>query len=119
MKVIYVAAPYRGPTPWDVEQNIRRAEELSLRVALLGAMPLCPHIMCRYFDKQSTDVFWLKGTMELLRRCDAVVFAQGWNASEGCQEEFAEVQRTRHLEAFFDQGIPDMKSLEVWLNSQV
>lgn len=28
MKKIYIAGPYRGSNAWDVEQNIRMAEEL-------------------------------------------------------------------------------------------
>lgn len=117
MKIIYIAGPYRAATPWEVECNIRRAEELSLRVALLGAMPLCPHTMARYFDKQSTDTFWLKGTTELLRRCDAAVFTTNWKESEGCRHEHEEARR-RGMSCFFDQGVPGMQSLEVWLNSQ-
>jgi len=117
MKVVYIAGPYRGGTPWDVECNIRRAEELSLRVALMGAMPLCPHTMFRYFDKQSTDVFWLKGTLELLRRCDAVVFTPNWKDSEGARHEYEEAQE-RNIPRFFDE-LPGIDCLEIWLNSQV
>ena len=87
-RVIYVAGPFRGKTPWDVEKNIRRAEELAFRVANAGAMPLCPHTMTRYFDKQCTDEFWLAGTLELLERCDAIILTANWEQSTGARGEY-------------------------------
>ena len=30
MKLVYIAGPFRAPTPWQVEQNVRRAESLAL-----------------------------------------------------------------------------------------
>lgn len=72
MKIIYVAGPFRAPTAWDIEQNVRRAEAAALDVARIGAMPLCPHTNTRFFHGQLTDGFWLRGTLELLRRCDAL-----------------------------------------------
>jgi hypothetical protein len=87
--VVYIAGPFRGPTPWDVECNVRHAEALSLEVARLGAMPLCPHTATRFFDHQLTDDFWLAGTMELLARCDGMVLVPGWERSTGSRGEVA------------------------------
>ena len=87
MKVAYIAGPYRAENPWEVERNIRRAEELAFRVACQGVMPLCPHALTRFFDGTITDVFWLKGTTELLRRCDSVVLTDGWEDSSGVRDE--------------------------------
>ena len=93
MKVVYIAGPFRGATPWDVEQNVRRAEALALEVARMGAMPLCPHANTRHFDGQLTAEFWLEGTLELLRRCDAVLLVPGWETSSGTKAEVAEAER--------------------------
>jgi hypothetical protein len=92
MKVIYIAGPYGADTPWDVEQNVRRAEEVSLAVAECGAMPLCPHTNTRFFDGQLTHDFWLEGTMELMRRCDAVLFIDNWRDSHGSVGEWDEAE---------------------------
>lgn len=87
MKLVYIAGPFRGPTPWDVEQNIRRIEVLGLEVARCGCAPIMPHPMTRYFDKQLTDQFWLDATMALLERCDAMLLAVDWTRSSGAQLE--------------------------------
>lgn len=93
MPVIYIAGPFRGANAWEVEQNIRRAESLAFQVAQLGAMPLCPHTNTRYFDGTLTGEFWLEGTLELLRRCDAVLFTPCWLRSSGARGEHAEAER--------------------------
>jgi hypothetical protein len=87
VKVVFICGPYRAPTPWGVECNIRRAEELALKVAESGCMPLCPHTGNRFFDKLLTDDFWLKGTTELLKRCDGVALVDGWERSTGSRAE--------------------------------
>lgn len=94
-EVVYVAGPYRATTPWGVEQNVRRAEEVALELARRGYVPLCPHTMYRFFDGQCDDAFWLGGTLELMRRCDLVVMVDGWEASQGSRGEHAEAKRLR------------------------
>lgn len=93
MKVVYVAGKFRGPNNWAIQQNVRRAEEMSLRVAELGAMPLCPHKNTQHFQGLLNDQFWLDGTLELLRRCDAVVLCEGWEDSLGTRGEVMEAKR--------------------------
>lgn len=83
--VIYIAGPYRAPTPWQVEQNIRAAEALALEVWRAGLTPLCPHTMTRHMDGAITDEAALAGTLELMRRCDAVLLVPGWERSTGTQ----------------------------------
>jgi hypothetical protein len=93
VKVVYVAGPFRGATGWDVEQNVRRAEELGIEVAALGAMPLIPHANTRFFHGTISDQFWLDGTLELLRRTDALVLVRGWERSAGATAEKLEAER--------------------------
>jgi hypothetical protein len=99
MKVIYVAGPFTADTPWGIEQNVRRAEDVALLVAQSGAragvpaMPLCPHANTRYFHGQCTPEFWYEGTLELLRRCDALITVAGWERSKGALAEIAEAER--------------------------
>ena len=93
MRVIYIAGPYRAATPLEVERNIRVAENMMLCVVGLGLAPLCPHTMTRYLDGSGTDEYWLAATMELMRRCDAVVTCGDWAQSVGTRGELAEARR--------------------------
>ena len=92
MRVIYIAGPYRAATPYLVEQNIRSAEAMMLAVAELGLTALCPHTMTRFLDGTGTDEYWLAATLELLRRCDAVLLCYGWERSAGTLGELAEAR---------------------------
>lgn len=87
MKVIYVAGPFRAGNSWDCEQNIRRAEVLALEVWVLGAAAICPHTNTRFFDGVEPHDMWLKGDIEIMKRCDAVLLVSGWEVSEGTKEE--------------------------------
>jgi hypothetical protein len=89
MKLVYIAGPFTGPTAWDVEENVRRAERVALEVACMGAMPVCPHTNTRFFHGQLTEEFWNEGTMEILKRCDAVMLVPGWSASKHALLEHA------------------------------
>jgi len=109
MKVVYIAGPFRGPTPWDIENNIRRAETLALEVWRLPAAALCPHCNTRFFQNAAPDNVWLDGDLEMLRRCDAVMLTPDWEKSGGARAEVEEAHRL---------GIPVFESLALlrrWL----
>lgn len=93
MKVIYIAGRYRGPNAWAVEQNIRAAEEVAARVWAMGHVALCPHANARHMDGVASDEVFLAGTLELMRRCDAVLLVPNWRDSEGARAEVAEADR--------------------------
>lgn len=105
--VVYIAGPFRGPDSWIVEAHIRKAEELAMRVAMCCAVPLCPHTMFRFFNGTVSDTFWLDATMELLRRCDAVMLTDDWYQSTGAKAEEREAR---------EKGLPVFHSYEpdVW-----
>jgi hypothetical protein len=108
MKLVYVAGPYRAKTAWQRELNIREAEELGFRIAVIGFVPVIPHTMYRHFDGELTDEFWLGGTLALMERCDAVVLTGRWQESTGAKGERA---RALELELpVFD----DIEDLEYW-----
>ena len=112
--LIYVAGPYRGANGWEVEQNIREAERLGFVVANLGAVPIVPHSMYRFWDRTLTDEFWLEGTLHILRRCDAVLLARNWHVSEGTIGEKAEAERLK-IPVFDTCDGYAMRNLTEWL----
>ena len=103
MRLVYVAGAFRGRTSWDIAENIRAAERAGLEVAKAGAMPLIPHANTAHFHGLLTDQFWLDGTLEMLRRCDAVYLFDERHAvsSTGTRGELAEAKRLK-LPVFTD-----------------
>lgn len=93
MKLVYVAGPYRAGSAWGTECNIQAARELGAMVADAGAYPVIPHSNTAHFDGLASDEFWLDGTMELLRRCDAAIFTPDWERSSGARAERVEAAR--------------------------
>lgn len=91
VKLIYVAAPYRAETKQAVARNIEAAKHVGQLMARKGWMPVMPTANTGLFDfdypSLQDDDFWLDGTLELMRRCDAVVLTPGWEDSKGCLNE--------------------------------
>ncbi len=108
IKIVYVAGPF-SPTKKQkaeradyiglsdkqfhrmcVEINIHRASLLGLEVAKLGLCPMIPHAntaLPEFEDVQPYE-FWIEANKEQLRRCDAVIFADGWRDSSGSVGEY-------------------------------
>lgn len=63
----------------------------------------------------ATDEQFLAGTLELMRRCDAVILVPGWSTSEGTKAEIAEAMRIG-LPMFGMEGTVDdaLRRLTAW-----
>jgi len=110
--LVYIAGPYRADTAWEVEGNIRRAEEVAYRVARCGALPVCPHANSRgYFQGCAPEGFWLAAYLALLERLDALFLIDGWRASDGSVAEFDRAV-DRGLPIFYE---PDYEALQAWI----
>jgi nucleoside 2-deoxyribosyltransferase len=70
---------------------------VSLSLWQMGAAALCPHANTRFFQNSAPDEVWIEGTMELLRRCDAVVLVGPVAAREASSGTAAEVSEARRL----------------------
>lgn len=103
MKVVYVAGPFRGKDHFQIHQNICRAEILALEVWRLGVACICPHLNTAHFQDAAPDEIWLRGDLEILKRCDAALMTSDWQKSSGATAEkmFAEAN-----------GIPVFYSLD-------
>lgn len=96
MVTVYVAGPYRSKSREGVQMNIQSAMQVGKLACLKGWSPVVPHANTAMLDElvpELGDQFWLDATMELMRRCDAVVLAPGWQRSEGVKGELNEADR--------------------------
>ena len=93
MRVVYVAGPITAATCWLEELNVRRAEAVALELWKSGYAAICVHAAGRFYAGEATKETWLRGDLEILRRCDVVVVCDGWEGSPGTLGEIAEAQR--------------------------
>ena len=98
--LIYIAGPYSDPDPHQRCVNIHNAWKLGTLVASLGAMPVVPHKCSEHMDAIQPAQFWIDATLQLMRRCDAVLFASCWMRSAGARGEHAEAER-RQMPIFY------------------
>jgi len=87
MKVIYVAGPFRAASAWRIEKNIRKAETLALEVWRMGHAAICPHANTQFFQDELPDGTYLRGDLEIMARCDAVLLTPDWMMSDGARKE--------------------------------
>jgi hypothetical protein len=97
--IVYVAGSYRADTPQGVSENIKNARLVAVQLWEAGYTAICPHLNTAYFEdhcKVEADVY-LKGDLQILARCDAMVVLPNYEHSNGTLGEikFAE-----------DRGIP-------------
>jgi hypothetical protein len=113
---VYVAGPYRGINSWEVEQNIRSAENYGMQIAKVGAVPVVPHTMYRFWNGTQTDQFWLNATLEILKRCDAIFMCPNWIDSNGSQSEH-NFAKNNEIPIFYakDSGI---QKIQDWLDHE-
>lgn len=114
MPVVYVAGPYRANSRAGVNLNIEAARQVGLHCCHKGWSPIIPHANTGGLDEVEpgiTDEFWLDATMELMRRCDAVVLCPGFTRSRGTIAEMAEANRNM-IPVF--NSLDDLPTAEQW-----
>jgi nucleoside 2-deoxyribosyltransferase len=112
MSVVYVAGPFRAKTPWEIEKNVRRAEEVSLWLWTHGITNICPHTLTRFFQHAASEDIFLEGTLELMRLCDVVVVLPEYTQSTGTLGEIAEATRLGIPVVYLETT--DIKDLDEW-----
>jgi hypothetical protein len=117
MKLIYVAGPYTADTYSGIEDNIKKAEAVSIQLFQRGWNVFTPHKNTSHYEmyESVTDLnymTWIKTTADMLFRCDAIFLMKNWQKSAGAIKE-KECAISLSLPLFYGiEGIPgpeDMK----------
>jgi len=104
-KLIYIAGPYRADN-W--RGDVDSARPHGAEVVERGHYPVIPHANTSHYDGLSSDQFWLDTTLELMRRCDAVLMVQGWKSSHRATLEHAAAVANNMLVYYSPEDVPDV-----------
>jgi len=89
--IIYLAGPMRPKHDQTLEGNLRTAKAVALQLWSEGYAVICPHSNCDlpYADavRLVPEEVWLKGDIEIISRCDAVVVLPDYQNSDGTMSE--------------------------------
>jgi hypothetical protein len=102
MVIVFLAAPYQGPSHAAVRYNIRCAEALAERLWANGFAVITPHLNSAWFSGIVLEDVFYQGYREILKRCDLVITGSGWRESTGAVEE---------VEVAKEYGIPVVHNL--------
>ncbi len=112
MKLIYIAGPYTGATPHDVDRNIINAREMAHEAMKKGWFPITPHMNTAGFERvapEITEKFIVDGYLEILSRCDAVLMCPNWERSGGSVKEY-HYAKEKGINVYESvQNLPDMR----------
>lgn len=75
IKILYISSPFSGPTEHDIQVNILEAERIAIDAIAAGWGVLCPHKNSSSLQHLGLpNQYWYDMDLELLKRCDAVIF---------------------------------------------
>jgi hypothetical protein len=97
--IIYISGKYSDDTQEKIDVNIALARKHAIKLWEAGYTVICPHLNTANFEKDCSIKWedYIKGDLEIVSRCDAVVMLHNMNDSQG-----ALMERTVALE----KGIP-------------
>nr|DAX95448.1 MAG TPA: deoxyribosyltransferase [Caudoviricetes sp.] len=84
--LVYVAHPYGGckENKKLVEDKIKRLVKKHPRHTFISPI----HTFGFMYDWVDTYDQGMQMCLKLLKKCDAIILCEGWNASKGCNREF-------------------------------
>src|SRR3990167_5863387 len=83
--LVYVSGKYTG----DIDANIEAARRIAIQLLECGHAVICPHLNTQHFelDCKATYDDYIRGDLEMVARCDAMVMVPDWQNSNGAKIE--------------------------------
>jgi hypothetical protein len=108
--LVYIAGPYTAPTVEAVKLNVSAARHLGRLVIDKGWFPLIPHANTYRFEElvDRPPEFWLKGTLHLMAKCNAVIMTEGWKKSKGATGELERARELGITVYYSVEGLPEI-----------
>lgn len=103
--IIYTAGPIRPKNGHTYQENLDEAKRVSHELWVMGYGVICPHANTNLTDEPDYSVGWLKGDLEMISRCDALVMLPRWDESEGAIQEKKYAEK-RDIPVFIWPDIP-------------
>lgn len=115
--LIYVAGPIRPHGTQTVEGNIQKAKDIAFELWKMGHAVICPHantfltegIWC---NEDKYPVNWIKGDLQMVARCDAVVVCPDFSESKGTRMEIAFAEE-HDIPVFYYPTLPPLHPTEL------
>ena len=86
--VVCISGKYDGKTQEIIKQNIEVARMVAVELWKMGYAVVCPHLNTGGMDNEGVPYKMLvKGYIEILTRCDAIILLPGWKDSKGAVAE--------------------------------
>ena len=92
-EIAFISGQYRADTTHNILENIRKAEQVAIKYWQKGYVVICPHLNTRLFDGVLDDDVWLKGYLEILKRCDVIIMMKQWQKSIGASLELQQAKK--------------------------
>lgn len=88
--IIYISGKYTGKTEAETIENIAAARKVAVELWEKGFTVICPHLNTSLFETDCNVDYatYLKGYLEILARCDAMILLPNWEQSEGANIEY-------------------------------
>ncbi len=77
MKIAYIIGPLTASSIYNRFQNIRKAEDLSIRLWSAGYAVICPHLNSGMLQGACQEQNFIDGYIEILKKCDFAVLYDG------------------------------------------
>jgi hypothetical protein len=116
-KIAYVAGKYTGKTWSEIEDNIKKAEALSIKLIQKGWAVITPHKNTAHYEIYEevaglTYKDWIEITLTLLAKSDAMFVLKDWRGSTGTKGEI-DFLADKTIPIFYEELLKELPGPEV------